>query len=115
MRERPSRWRPSLRGAGWHLLILAGVCSPAGAATTDAQLIEQGRELYRQHCETCHGADMVTTSKLVFDLRQFPKTAHDRFRESVLNGKGGMPAWRDTLGDEDVASLWAYVRSAGRE
>jgi mono/diheme cytochrome c family protein len=32
----------------------------------------------------------------------------------VLNGKGrAMPAWRDKLSDEDVAGLWAYVRSGG--
>ena len=60
--------------------------SPARAAAPDP---EPGREVYRQFCESCHGPDMVTSSKLVF----------------------GMPAWRALLTDEDVGNLWAYVRS----
>ena len=114
MREAGSRFRalPWLPVAV--ALLCAGTSAPVGSAATDAQ-IEQGRDVYRQYCEACHGVDMATTSKLVFDLRQFPKDAPERFRQSVLNGKGGMPAWRDTLSDEDVASLWAYVRSGGKE
>ena len=114
MREVRSRAPLLGRAAIAFGFAIASCCNPGIAASTGAQQIEQGRDLYHQHCETCHGADMVTTSKLVFDLRQFPKDAHERFRQSVLNGKGGMPAWRDTLGEDDVASLWAYVR-AGKE
>lgn len=99
-------------GGTWRAVIctiLLGVVPTAGGAEDTA--IEQGRELYKQYCESCHGRDMATSSSLVFDLRKFPKTESERFRTSVLNGKGGMPSWRDTLSDEDVADLWAYVRS----
>lgn len=82
-------------------------------AAEDKAAIEQGSQLYAQYCETCHGRDMATTSTLVFDLRKFPKDDLPRFRAAVLNGKGGMPAWRETLSDEDAANLWAYVRSGG--
>ncbi|MDQ6619810.1 MAG: cytochrome c [Pseudomonadota bacterium] len=73
---------------------------------------ESGGELYRQNCESCHGRDMITSSTLVFDLRKFPRNEAARFRASVLNGKGGMPSWKDTLSDQDVADLWAYVQGA---
>jgi mono/diheme cytochrome c family protein len=57
---------------------------------------------------------MVNPGALSFDLRKFPKDDFERFKGSVLNGKGrAMPAWRDKLSDEDVAGLWAYVRSGG--
>ena len=77
-------------------------------------LVDQGREIYNDNCSTCHGRDMVAASAVAFDLRKFPKDDPDRFRTSVLNGKGnGMPSWRDKVSDEDINALWAYVRSGG--
>lgn len=99
------------------LFVATTIVVPAMAfAAASTAAIEQGADLYKQYCESCHGRDMVTTSTLVFDLRKFPKSEAARFRSSVLTGKGGMPAWRDTLSDEDVANLWAYVKGeAGSE
>jgi mono/diheme cytochrome c family protein len=80
----------------------------------ESDLIEQGRDLYADTCAVCHGRDMVNAGTLAFDLRKFPKDDFARFRDSVLNGKNqAMPAWRDKLTDEDVAALWAYVRTGG--
>jgi mono/diheme cytochrome c family protein len=57
---------------------------------------------------------MVNPGTLSFDLRKFPKDDFARFRNSVLGGKGtAMPAWAGKISDEDVANLWAYVRSGG--
>jgi mono/diheme cytochrome c family protein len=85
--------------------------SPARAAEGD---VDQGRDTYGELCVTCHGRDMVNAGALSFDLRKFPKNDFERFKTSVLNGKGrAMPAWRDKVSDEDVANLWAYVRSGG--
>ena len=84
---------------------------PARAAEGD---VEQGRDTYGELCATCHGRDMINSGALTFDLRKFPKDDFERFKTSVLNGKGrAMPAWRDKVSDEDVANLWAYVRSGG--
>jgi mono/diheme cytochrome c family protein len=88
--------------------------SPAHAADPTPEQVEQGREVYEEFCVTCHGRDMVNAGGFAFDLRKFPKAEFDRFRNSVLEGKGqGMPAWRDKLADDDLAVLWAYVRSGG--
>ena len=82
----------------------------AEAAPTTEQ-IDQGREIYEDNCQTCHGRDMASSGLVVFDLRQFPKDDPARFRGSVLDGRGtAMPAFRGRIGDEDVALLWAYVR-----
>ena len=90
------------------------VCALAvGARAADGD-VDQGRDTYGELCATCHGRDMVNPGALSFDLRKFPKDDFERFKTSVLNGKGrAMPAWRDKLSDEDVAGLWAYVRSGG--
>jgi Cytochrome C oxidase, cbb3-type, subunit III len=81
------------------IIALGTILTMAGAArAAEADLIE----------------DMVNPGTLSFDLRKFPKDDPARFRNSVLNGKNqGMPAWRDKLSDDDIAALWAYVRSGG--
>ncbi len=91
-------------------LVLASATS-AGAAEGDA---DQGHDTYQDLCASCHGPDMVNPGTLSFDLRKFPKDDFARFRTSVLNGKGtAMPAWAGKVSDEDLANLWAYVRSGG--
>lgn len=83
------------------------------AEPSEAQ-IEQGREVYGEFCVTCHGRDMVAPGAVTADLRKFPKEDFERFRNVVLNGKGpAMPPWRDKITDEDLTTLWAYVRSGG--
>jgi mono/diheme cytochrome c family protein len=79
-----------------------------------ADPVEQGREVYGEFCVNCHGRDMISPGSVSFDLRKFPKDDFERFRNSVLNGKGpAMPPWRDKISDDDVTDLWAYVRSGG--
>ena len=109
--------RAQLRLLAAALISIVTSCraSPAGAAEATAEQIDQGHEIYAQFCSTCHGRDMVNTGGFAFDLRTFPKADLERFKSSVENGKGqGMPAWRDQLSDEDIALLWAYVGSGGR-
>ena len=93
------------------MTLLLLTCPPALAADGD---VDQGRDTYQDLCSSCHGPDMVNSGTLSFDLRKFPKDDFDRFKKSVLGGKGSaMPAWAGKVSDEDVANLWAYVRSGG--
>jgi mono/diheme cytochrome c family protein len=90
--------------------ILLAAPAFAEAAPTPEQ-IDQGREIYEDNCQTCHGRDMVSSGAVTFDLRKFPKDDGNRFRSSVLKGKGtAMPAFDGRLSGEDVDLLWAYVR-----
>jgi mono/diheme cytochrome c family protein len=91
------------------LLAACAVLAPGALAQQDK--VERGRDLYAQYCETCHGPEMVNPGTVSFDLRRFPADARERFRNSVMNGKGGMPAWGRVIAPEDVESLWAYVMS----
>jgi mono/diheme cytochrome c family protein len=85
----------------------------ASAADPTPAQIDEGVSIYDDVCAMCHGLDLIKPpGGLAFDLRTFPKDDFERFRNSVLNGKGGMPAWRDKLTDEDIALLWAYVSSS---
>jgi mono/diheme cytochrome c family protein len=103
-----------LRGTLAALVLVAGIGGAGTARAAEADLVEQGRDLYGDICATCHGRDMVNAGTISFDLRKFPKDDLARFRNSVLNGKNqAMPAWRDKITDEDLTALWAYVRSGG--
>jgi len=92
-------------------LLLSLAPLPTHAADGD---VDQGRDTYQDLCSGCHGRDMVNPGTLSFDLRKFPKDDFDRFRKSVLAGKGtAMPAWTGKISDQDVVNLWAYVKSGG--
>ena len=98
----------------WLTAIATLAALPGGDMARAADAVEQGREVYGELCVNCHGRDMISPGSVTFDLRNFPKDDYERFRNSVLNGKGpAMPAWRGKVSDEDLADLWSYVRSGG--
>jgi len=96
------------------LTCLFGLLSSVQSARAADGDADQGRDLYHELCAPCHGRDMVNPGGITFDLRKFPRDNAERFKNSVLNGKGqGMPPWAGKVSDEDIANLWAYVRSGG--
>lgn len=72
------------------------------------QQIAHGADLYARNCSPCHGAHMDDPNG-AFDLRTFPPDQHDRFVNSVTNGKNSMPPWGSLLKPADIEALWAYV------
>jgi len=92
---------------------LAAASAVAGDARFTTELIEKGREQYHRICVQCHGRNMVNAGTTVYDLRKFPVDQPDRFKQSVLQGKGAMPSWKESLTLEQIDSLWAYVGSRG--
>jgi cytochrome c6 len=104
----------------WWLVLaaLASLCAamPVRAGGFNHQLIEQGREQFHRSCAQCHGRNMVNSGTTVYDLRRFPTDQHERFVNSVTNGKGNMPSFKGALSDEQIEALWNYVGSrAGKE
>ena len=93
-------------------LVGAGIVGAAlpGRAADDAAA--RGAGVYQQFCVSCHGADMVNPVNSAFDLRMFPADQHDLFINSVMNGKGPMPAWDGTVTPAQAEDLWAYVSAA---
>jgi len=94
------------------LLAWVALATPARPeAAPSPEQVDQGREVYEEVCQTCHGRDMVSPGLVVFDLRKFPKDDPNRFRSSVLKGKGtAMPSFEGRISNEDVDLLWAYLR-----
>lgn len=112
------------RSFGGTLRLLAGVVaalalsfmaspSPAEAQgnVDDPALLEQGEAVFSASCAGCHGADGAGTNAgrpLIGIVDQEP----DRLVHiaSVTDGKGGMPAFGDSLSDEEIDAAVAYVR-----
>lgn len=92
-------------------VAMLGLATEARADT--APTVVAGGQVYRQFCRQCHGPDMVNPGNVSFDLRRFPPDQQDRFMNSVVHGKGNMPAWGDTLQPDEIAAVWDYVRTAG--
>ena len=69
-----------------------------------------GENLYKEHCETCHGEGLRNPGSS-FDLKQLRADEASRFERSVLGGKGQMPPWKGVLSAQDLSALWAYIRA----
>jgi mono/diheme cytochrome c family protein len=81
----------------------------AEPATPDSKT---GTMVYQDYCSSCHGDELRNTSGgVTFDLRRLRPQEHDRFVNSVLNGKNQMPPWRGVLDEHQIESIWAYIRA----
>lgn len=76
---------------------------------------QEGADVFRHICSHCHGPEMVNPGNGSFDLRKFPHNDRARFFNSVRNGKNAMPPWKDILRPDEIAAVWAYVRTGGVE
>jgi mono/diheme cytochrome c family protein len=90
--------------------LIAGT-TPALAQEKHAKA-EAGAAIYNDYCSRCHGAGLRNTSGgVTFDLRRLHPNEHERFVNSVLNGKKAMPPWRGTLRPDQIEDVWAYIRA----
>jgi cytochrome c6 len=72
---------------------------------------------FRTKCAMCHGPDgsgsEVGKSMNVPDLRSpaVQKLSDAELAQVIANGKGGMPSFKSSLGEEQIHSLVSYIRS----
>jgi cytochrome c6 len=72
---------------------------------------------FRSKCAMCHGPDgagsEVGKSLNVPDLRSqaVQKLSDAELTQAITNGKGGMPAFKDSLSEDQIHSLVGHVRS----
>lgn len=91
------------------LSLAAGTLAPSAQAAPPLPL-----NVYADNCATCH----QLTGKGIKGA--FPALAGDPFVTApptqviavVLNGRGGMPAFKDELSDDQLAAAISYVRTA---
>lgn len=77
----------------------------AGATTIDA------KALFTQNCGGCHTLADAGTSGTVGPNLDQAKPSQAVALEKITNGGGGMPAFKDTLSEEEIEALAEYVSS----
>ena len=75
---------------------------------------EAGRDVYTEHCATCHGERLNATGAAP-DLKLLRADQKAHFDAMVRNGKGQMPAWEGMLTEEEIDGIWAYIRSRAQK
>ena len=99
------------------LLCLAAepVFSPPGTILVTGHFVHRdGETLYRSICQGCHMPDArgAQGAGMYPALAGNPKLASGAYPVAiVLNGRHGMPAFGDSLTDEQIAAVVAYVRT----
>jgi cytochrome c55X len=77
-----------------------------------------GNQLYHTYCSVCHGPRLLNSGARAADLRKMTPGMSGRFKKIVREGKRGpkgeMPAWSDILTKEEIADIWAYVKTKGK-
>jgi len=97
------------------LTLVIGAATPVTAVAGDA---EAGNSLYHTYCSVCHGPRMMNSGARADDLRKMKPSELGKFKKVVNEGrrgpKGEMPAWADILTEQEIADLWAYVKTKGK-
>jgi mono/diheme cytochrome c family protein len=95
--------------------LIALLAYPAHAADNRKDESEKaGAVLYRDKgCAYCHGAGGAGTKKAppLSDLWKNKTLTTERLNDQILNGGQKMPPFRDSLTDDEVADLVAWLRA----
>jgi mono/diheme cytochrome c family protein len=98
-----------------NLRIVAGALAFAGVLGVQSAAAQpSGEQLYNDNCAACHqkaGQGIAGA---------FPALKGDKVALGepttvaflLLTGRGGMPAFKDSLSDADLATIMTYVRTA---
>lgn len=94
---------------------IAGLAIAAGAAPARAYDVFAGREVYENHCASCHGTDGRST------LSGTPHFADGKgldFSDAELvrvikSGRNLMPGYDGVLKETDILNVISYIRTLG--
>jgi len=93
---------------------LAALALAAGVAAPALAFAEPPQSLFMDNCSACHQATGKGVKGAFPPLAGSPLVQGDPkiVITTVLNGRAGMPAFKDDLSDADLAAILTYVRSS---
>ena len=94
-------------------LLLGGiVLAAAGAGAQTAA--PSGQAGFEQTCAACHQPDGkgIPGAFPALAGNAFVRGSPEAVVQTVLDGRGGMPTFRNDLNDDQIAAILTYVRSA---
>lgn len=86
----------------------------------DEGSIKEGKELYAQHCKSCHGtkgkgdgtkAEKIDISCGDFSTAEFAKISDGELYWKTTQGRKPMPSYKEKLGDSERWAIINYVRT----
>jgi len=111
--EHGYRFTPELRQA--YPDMFAGA---SGAQSTAVTQTFNAKEFFNNNCVACHGPDgkgaLGNTPDLTDASWQQGKSDAE-FAETIKNGKGLMPPWKDKLNNEQVQAMIQFVRQFAKK
>lgn len=86
----------------------------AGAEAEAWDWRELGEATFAKHCAACHGPDGEGMPGVFPALKgnEFVMGDPKAVVRVPMNGRGGMPTFRDTLSDEEFAAVLSHVRNS---
>jgi mono/diheme cytochrome c family protein len=99
------------------LFVLATLSINSKNGATVVVYARGGAEIYAAHCARCHGGDGrgQTPKGKQTGAKDFtnPKwqAIEARGIRAITNGKGSMPAFKNTLSPEEIRAVWEHVRA----
>lgn len=80
----------------------------AGNAGTGSSPFDRGQNVYRQHCQLCHGVDRRGLAGALSLVGVTERLSHDEFEEVIRHGRAQMPGFPQ-LSDQEFQYLYMYL------
>jgi len=95
------------------ILLSLFACEKKNPFTGNPEAIKAGAELYKTHCERCHGPEGSggVCPNLTDKEWKYGGSDRDFFRSIASGRPGGMPAWKDIISRDDIWKVIAYIRT----
>jgi mono/diheme cytochrome c family protein len=105
------------------ILVITAIASVftigATGVTPFAANARTAAALYARNCASCHGRDggaktlkaRVNHARKLSEAEWQNRVSDERIFNSIINGKGKMPAYAKKLSEQEIDSLVTYVRS----
>jgi len=89
----------------------------------DPKSVARGKEIFRNHCMSCHGDKGLGDGPFAKAQMQRPanlaELAHDipdfKFFMKISQWNGNMPGWNEPFSKKETSDLETYLKKLGRE
>jgi mono/diheme cytochrome c family protein len=102
------------------LLLVTSIGVPASKTRggSASAYDKSAAQLYSKNCASCHGRDgrsktfkaKLNHARNISDPEWQERVSDERIFNSIMNGKGKMPAYGKKLSEQEIDALVTYVR-----
>ena len=101
------------------VIIFATPAEPLASQERPSGISPEGAGVFASNCQGCHGSGArgLQGPRVRGPKVRGPKLAgnpilnSERFWQTVLHGRGRMPAWEHTLSEQEIANILAWLKT----